>query len=215
MSPVAPDRVWYASYGSNLSRQRFLHYVRGGRPVDTARVYPGARDASLPAAERALTVPGGILFGLESRVWGGGMAFYDADAPGQTLMRAYLVTVQQLSDIVAQEMHREVGADLDLAAVLEHGRVVLGPGRYETLHLVGTHDGAPVVTFTSSDPGSIVPSPPRPAYLRMIARGLREAHLLDDDELVAYLLARPGVHGAWDETRLTALLAEPADVVPS
>jgi hypothetical protein len=111
-------------------------------------------------------------------------------------------------------MHREVGVDLDLSPVLEHTRDVVGLGRYETLHLVGEYDGAPVITFSAADPAEIPLNSPQPSYVRIMANGLREAHQLGDAELAAYLLACPGMRDAWDEARLAALLAEPVDVSP-
>ena len=27
------QRIWYVAYGSNLSRERFCYYLRGGRPM--------------------------------------------------------------------------------------------------------------------------------------------------------------------------------------
>lgn len=38
-------------------------------------------------------------------------------------------------------MRREPGTDLDLTQVLSERRHTYGPGRYETLHLVGELDG--------------------------------------------------------------------------
>jgi hypothetical protein len=207
---VVGVQVWYASYGSNLSRDRFLCYLQGGRPEGASRSYPGARDRSTPADDRALTLPGEMFFGWESPTWGGGIAFYDAAAAGTTLARAYLVTEQQFADVAAQEMHRTPGADLDLSHVLEHSRHELGPGRYEALHLVGELEGAPVLTFTTPDPTALQPNSPASAYLRMIVRGLREAHGLSDGELAAYLLGRPGLQADWDATRIGQLVSETA-----
>lgn len=205
---ATPELVWYASYGSNLSRGRFQHYLQGGRPRGASRTYRGARDDSLPVDDRGLTVPGGILFGMESSVWGGGMAFYDPHGAGRARMRAYLITVGQFSDVVAQEMRRETGADLDLSCVLAHGRDVIGLGRYETLRTVGEIDGSPVVTFTDPAPSAIDANSPAPAYVRMLAHGLRESHALTVTDVCAYLLACRGM-GAWDEARLAACIAEP------
>src|SRR5205823_6117258 len=50
--------VWYVSYGSNLSAERFHYYIRGGRPPGAARTYPGARDRALPRADEAVWLPG-------------------------------------------------------------------------------------------------------------------------------------------------------------
>ena len=89
-------QVWYACYGSNLRRDRFLCYVQGGRPEGARRSHPGARNRTAPADDRPMTLPGSIVFGWDSPTWGGGIAFYDAGAEGATLARAYLVTDQQL-----------------------------------------------------------------------------------------------------------------------
>jgi hypothetical protein len=203
-------QVWYASYGSNLARARFLCYLQGGRPPGASRTYPGARDRSEPADDRAVTLPGSVFFGWESPTWGGGIAFYDADEDGAALARAYLVTEQQFADVAAQEMHRPPGEDLDLTEVLEKSRHQLGPGRYEVLHLVGELDGHPVLTFTAPVPAVLQRKPPAAAYLRTMAEGLREAHGLDDDALSTYLLGRPGAQPGWDPERLAAVIAEPA-----
>ena len=40
------QHIWYVAYGSNLSRERFCHYLRGGRPDGVERDYPGCRDTS-------------------------------------------------------------------------------------------------------------------------------------------------------------------------
>lgn len=203
-------QVWYAAYGSNIARRRFLRYLHGGRPPGAARTHPGARDSAEPVDVRPLTLPGCIFFGWESSTWGGGVAFYDAAAEGVALARAYLVTEQQFADVAAQEMHREPGDDLDLTAVLSDSRHDLGPGRYESLHLVGALDGHPVLTFTTPDPTALQRNPPSAAYLATMAEGLREAHGLDDEELVAYLLSCPGAAPAWDEQRLAEQLKRPA-----
>jgi hypothetical protein len=203
---VVGVQVWYASYGSNLSRDRFLCYLQGGRPEGATRTYPGARDRTLPSDDRALTLSGEMFFGWESPTWGGGIAFYDADGPGETFARAYLVSEQQFADVAAQEMHGDPGDDLDLSHVLKHARHELGPGRYEALHLVGELDGQPVLTFTTPDPTALQRNSPAEAYIRMIVRGLRDVHGLSDADLASYLLARPGMQPGWDTERVDALL---------
>src|SRR3712207_9491342 len=64
-------------------------------------------------------------------IWGGGMAIYDADAPGEVAARAYLITAEQFVDILAQEMRLEPGLDVDLAPVRETGWHSFRPGRYQ------------------------------------------------------------------------------------
>lgn len=191
--------IWYVAYGSNLCPDRFRHYLGGGGPAGAQRHVPGARNPSDPSDERAVTIPGRMFFGWRSTTWGGGVAFLDADADDTAYGRAYLVTDEQFADIVAQEMHRDPGTDLDLAQVLENRRHCYGPGRYETVHLVGELEGDPMLTFTAEDPSDIPLNAPVPAYVETIARGLRITHGLSDDEAREHLRSRPGASSVWED----------------
>ena len=145
-------------------------------------------------------LPGGIYFALNSSQWTGGVALYDPDLPGTTAARAYLLTAGQFADVVAQEMRREPGTDLD---VLTSGTARLGPGPYETLLHVGEHDGHPVLTFTAPwSAGDVATTSPAAPYLAMLADGLHEAHSWPADRIVGYLAPRPGIAGAWTTDRL-------------
>lgn len=199
--------LWYAAYGSNMAGDRFHCYLAGGCPPGATRTYPGARDRTLAGESRPVRLDGSVYFAWESPTWGGGIAFYDPDAAGESIGVAYPLTLGQFSDVAAQEMHREPGADLDLADLWDHGSHLLGPGRYESLHVVGRIDDLPVVTFTASAP--LPHNPPVPAYLATMARGIAETHGWGRDEIVDYLLARPGIGSGWDVNRLRSLLAVP------
>lgn len=187
------DLVWYVSYGSNMLAERFQLYLAGGQLA--GHTYPGCRDPRRPRLDRPCELPGGIYFATRSLVWGGGRAFYDPSLPAMTAGRAYLITAAQFSDLLAQEMYREPGADLDLSPVLATGRVQLGPGRYETLLHVGDHDGHPMLTFTAPWTAAGVPHvPPAPAYLDTLAAGIRESHGWPDERIASYL---SGGAGSW------------------
>ncbi|WP_229068816.1 histone deacetylase [Actinoplanes sp. DH11] len=206
----ACELVWYAAYGSNLYAARLRYYLAGGRPPGARRVLPGCRDASEPLATAPVMLPGGIYFALESSQWAGGMAMYDPQLPGTVAARAYLMTAGQFADVVAQEMYREPGVDLDvLDDVVRHGRVQLGPGRYETLVCAGARDGHPIFTFTAPwSAAEVTPNAPAAAYLRMLVGGLHESHRWDREQIASYLHARPGVAGAWTMAELLALADE-------
>ncbi len=192
------DHVWYAAYGSNMHLDRLTCYLSGGRPPGGARTYPGCRNPARPERDLAVVLPGQLYFAFESLVWTGGMGFYDPSAPGETPARAYLVTAEQFSDIAAQEMHREPGADLDLTVVLATGREQLGPGRYETLVCAGQLDGYPVLTFTAPWRSTDAPlNAPSAAYLRNFASGLAQAHGWKLAQVADYLSSRPGAAGTW------------------
>lgn len=181
--------LWYAAYGSNLARDRFLAYLAGGRPAGASRTYPGARDPRPPTDDRPLQLSGRIFFAWQSPTWGGGIAFYDAEPEGTVYARAYRITQAQFSDLAAQEMRRDPGTDLDLSRVLAERRHSYGPGRYETLHLVGELDGRPVLTFTAPPDHVLPTNPPAPAYVATIVRGLVECHGLTEDQARAYVRA--------------------------
>lgn len=193
-----PDHgdVWYVSYGSNMSEVRLACYIEGGCPPGGVRVNPGARDSTPPRRSVPVDLPGAVYFAGDSSQWGGGVAFYDHEADGgPTAARAYLVTAAQFADIAAQEMHRipqegdpleeivlgGLGSDMD-------GRHHAGPGHYETLVEVGNLDGAPMLTFTAPHGIDHVDhTSPSPAYLAMLAEGLRESRGWSEQEVETYL----------------------------
>jgi hypothetical protein len=198
--------VWYAGYGSNIDEGRFTFYLTGGRPPGAVREAPGARDPAPPRDQRGVVLPGRMFFGWESPTWGGGISFLDAEADGSAFARAYLVTREQFADIAAQEMHRTPGDDLDLTRVLENQSHTFGPGRYETVHLVGELDHIPMLTFTSSAGAQVPPNAPSGAYLATVVRGLRATHALPNGEIADYLLGCDGME-TWAPDEVRRLVA--------
>ena len=201
------QQVWYVAYGSNLSLERFTAYLQGGRPEGGAREYPGCRDPQAPDRDVPLMIPGGLRFVGVSRVWGGGVAIYDASASGEVAARAYLITAEQFVDVVAQEMQLEPGVDINLAPVHATGWHSLGPGRYETLAHLGSHEDLPMLTFTSADVEDDRVNAPSEIYLRTIALGLHESHGWTSTAIGQYLAPFPGVAGAWSEESIERLAA--------
>lgn len=188
---MSASEVWYVSYGSNMSRARLGCYIRGGRPPGASVTYAGARDRTMPVEDAAVDLPGSLYFAGESTVWGGGTAFYDHDVPGPTPARAYRMTVEQFVDVAAQEMHRLPHPEDPLHDLLHgglpDGRHQAGPGVYETLIEVGWRDDLPMLTFTAPHGLDSVPhTRPEPAYLAMLAEGLRDAHGWDDLRIESY-----------------------------
>ncbi len=211
-----PQAVWYAAYGSNLSPERFASYLFGGTPPGGRRAHPGCRTppARMPAP-RPLSVPGAVHFAGVSRVWGGGMAFFDPDRDGTALLAAYPLDLAAFLDVAAQEMHLapEEAGDPDVVDPddLEPGRsLMLRQGRYGTVHVVGRIGGAPVLTLShgSFEPGPA--APPTDGYLGWIIRGLRTVHALEASRIADHLARAPGIGRSAGE--LAALVrATPAD----
>jgi hypothetical protein len=185
--------IWYVAYGSNLSRERFHHYLRGGRPHGSDRQYPGCRDTSDPLDSFGLLITGGVYFAGRSSAWRAGMAFYDPEAPGEVAVRSYLITAEQFVDVLAQETRRSPGMGLDLAPAFRGQRYSNGVGGYPILVRLGARRGVPLVTFTRDwrSPSTLV-APTRP-YLAAMATGLHEAHRWSWTQIDRYLSALPGV----------------------
>jgi hypothetical protein len=198
--------IWYAAYGSNLSRERFDVYVRGGTPKGGAHEYPGCRDSSAPTDDRPWECDFELRFGGTSQTWGGGVALIDpSQTDVRTKIRLYLVTLEQFADVVAQENWLKPGSvDLSHATYAPHH--VIGPDHtYRVVFSLGEFEGRPVLTVTQ-DP-SAPTNPPTMRYLRHIADGLRESHNCGDGEIADYLVSRPGVAGTYTRDVLASGLA--------
>lgn len=199
----AADLVWYVAYGSNLASERLRCYLAGGRPRGGLRTYLGARDPRDPQDTRAVELNGGIVFAGQSTAWTGGMAFYAPETVGRVAARAYLLTVEQANDLVAQEIRRPPGDDLRLVADRPNSSRPLGGRAYDTALRLRDIDGHPAVTITSMR--SQEPSSPAAAYLLWICRGLLEAFDWPPGRIAEYLGQFPGVRDAWTVEDLVAL----------
>ncbi len=192
--------VWYAAYGSNLLRARFLTYLRGGPVPGSGRQQHGARDASDPVDDRAYRLPRQLLFGRSSQGWGGGgVCFVEPerhDADG-TLGRAWLITAEQLADVWAQENGYTSGPAIDLDRLAADGTADFGrAGWYRRLELVDELDGHPVATFTDVDVPPL--NPAGVPYLRVMGLGLGETWQLSPEAAADYLAERRGNAGQVD-----------------
>jgi hypothetical protein len=196
------EPVWYVAYASNLSRERFLAYLRGGQPVGSRRHYSGGRDPSQPRGHQAIRLAGRLGFAGTSTVWGGGLAFLDPEGEGEVVARAYLVTFGQFSDVVAQEARRDPGRDLVRGV---DGRLGAMSRIYDTILELEPHEGVPVMTMTASGSSGEPPVAPSAPYLSTILAGLADGCGLDAAARVDYLLQARGVAPTWDRAALLAL----------
>ena len=222
----ASDLVWYAAYGSNLHLPRLTCYLAGGTPPGSLRTYLGARDSSPPRAVAPVWLPGQVRFAGDSPVWRGGVAVLHVDRAGsaatvsrsgatpgdragsaatvsrsgEVAAQAYLLTREQVCDVVAQETRREAGAVTALEAPLG------GTGWYDAL-VTDVLDGHPLVALATTDPPP--PNPPGAAYLTMLTHGLRTTRGWSAEQCADYLSAWPGAE-TWTHDAL-AVLARSAD----
>ncbi len=198
--------VWYASYGSNCSRARFLTYLTGGPIPGRDNVQVGARDDALPRADAPHEFDHQVRFVGRSYFWGGAPAFLEhrETEPG-ALGRRYLITWGQLDDVVAQESQRTRTA-LPLERLSDRTRLTVGEGRYDCLYGLAPIDGLPVVTFTSPDPPEARQgaAPSRP-YLSTIVNGLVDTNEWSIDQICARLRLVDGVAETWSEADIVSL----------
>jgi hypothetical protein len=207
----AAELVWYVSYGSNLSRTRFMAYLEGGRVAGNDVVYEGCTDTAPPVDDVALEVPHSLYFaGWSRRVWGGtAAAFITLETRASpALARAYLITRDQFVEVIRQENANLAGVDdfdakVEEARRLGHSRM-LATGPYCELIHCGERDGHPMLSFSASRDRTDF-APPSQAYLRVIGSGLRECHGLSGTEVVDYLRDRPGIQGKLSHGQLRGI----------
>jgi len=203
-----PKLVWYISYASNMSLERFLCYIRGGRAKGSIREHSGCSDQQLPRKIKPLLLSQSLYFADESQAWSGGIAFI-GHTPGkeQTLARAYLITKQQFEEVVAQESWRNESAPIDFAKLAEHGQLVVGDGlgKYDKVIYCGEMDGYPAASFTGPLEHDIYTKPVA-AYLAMVGAGLRETHRLSNRQAATYLSTKPGITAHYGLDELSAII---------
>jgi len=205
-----PARVWYASYGSNMDRNRFLTYVTGGTPKGSANAHSGCRDKARPEGDIPIRYRGRMHFAYQSRRWeSGGVAFMDNDGVSHALGRAYNVSMGQFDDIVAQENGAQTltGAKKTPAEeAIVNGKAEASHGIYGTMVHIGDYDGAPVFTFTSDftaqesleekhakKPDNFSTNKPSDNYIRMVGNGLHETFGMTAHQQADYLRGCPGM----------------------
>lgn len=200
--------VWYASYGSNLNKERFLCYICGGKPSGSRDVEIGCRDQRLPKQDQPILLPYPLYFAEDSKRWGGAPAFlgHQKVEENLTLGRIYRITKEQFLDVVKQENGGQVW-QLDLEMVKRNGAQTFLNSWYGHIVYVGEQDGLPIYTFTAPWSGEDAHfTSPSKAYLTTIIKGINECYELQDHELVQYFQGKPGVKGNWTDAELTALI---------
>eukprot|EP00899_Mesostigma_viride_P002664 jgi/Mesvir1/12399/Mv00570-RA.1 len=98
--------VWYAAYGSNMWRDRFLCYLQGGQVAGMTHANRGSQDPSPPIAVARAWVKHLLFFGRWSRAWGeGGVCFLDLEhrEEARTCVVLYKITLRQFNALLHQE----------------------------------------------------------------------------------------------------------------
>ncbi|MCK5560387.1 MAG: hypothetical protein KAJ51_07320, partial [Thermoplasmata archaeon] len=123
--------VWYACYGSNLFKKRFLLYIEGGRADIVPKTYIGCTDKTPPHQDKSYIIHYELYFAKSSEIWEGkGVAFIKSqvDSTIKTLARLYLITKQQFGEVFLQENDldpRSNSIELDLSQIKAEGELKL------------------------------------------------------------------------------------------
>jgi len=147
--------VWYACYGSNILRERFMLYIQGGFCRFNNGHYSPCNDKSAPLEDKPINIPYKLYFGNSSGSWGGGgVAFLEPERNDNTntLGRMYLITEEQFNDINEQE------------SLIWYNLIIN----------LGTLNGVPIKTFTHSK--MFTRNLPVQKYLKVIEDGISETY---------------------------------------
>lgn len=176
--PQIPEYVWYAAYGSNLFKSRFLCYIKGAAPTENHAPHPGCRDDSDPTDDMIVTCGYPVVYAGSTSSWGeGGVAFLEiAGSHPQTPLRLWRVTREQFEDICAMENGLQPGEiQLDWLTLQKQGTMfVADRGWYRQAVYLGDVQGIPVVTFTWAE-SRVDLNPPSKSYAQVIANGFAES----------------------------------------
>lgn len=201
--------IWYASYGSNLFRKRFLCYIHGGTVEEGQDPYPGCTDKTLPVQEALIALNFELYFAETSKRWqGGGVGFIKTlrNDNVSTYGYMYLITKSQFEEVVMQEVKGDSPVPIDFDAAIKNGNYNFQGGWYGNLIWVGEKSGFPIFTFTNALPTQPF-NKPSENYLRMICQGLIETHQLSQGQIVDYLIEKGGISGNYNKTELLKLTA--------
>ncbi|WP_223590644.1 hypothetical protein [Neobacillus bataviensis] len=203
-----PQYVWYASYGSNINAERFLCYIKGGRPVGSAKVEIGCKDPSLPIDETTFTINLPLYFAKEAGKWESqGVAFLglNQNTEYKTLSKKYLITTDQFLDVVKQE-NNGVEFNLDLNEVKTAGsKIFRRQSWYGNVMYLGEDNGYPIFTFTAPwDIKDVEWKKPSRPYLLTIVNGLKKD--FSEEEIYNYFKNKPGIKENYADEELAAII---------
>jgi hypothetical protein len=190
------DYVWYASYGSNISTERFMCYIQGGKPEGATRTYKGCTDKTSPIDQKPIKIPHELYFAKQAEVWnGGGVCFINPakNEEVETLGNMYLISRQQFMEVVQQENATDESIIIDFEKVQKEKSLVIRNGWYGNLLFLGMENKSSIFTFTNEYYLSNEINSPNQHYLKTIIKGLVETYQLNPSELKAYFYSKKGI----------------------
>ena len=200
--------VWYASYGSNINVDRFLCYIKGGKPVGSTVVETGCKDSSLPIDESTFTINHPLYFAKEAARWGyQGVAFIGLKEKRDcvTYSKKYLITVEQFLDVVKQE-NNGIDFDIHLNEIKKKGSFLFrSHSWYGNILYLGENKGYPIFTFTAPwDINEVEWNKPSHSYVTTIINGLKSDY--SNEEIYKYFKNTPGIKDKYSDDELARII---------
>ncbi|KDP31342.1 hypothetical protein JCGZ_11718 [Jatropha curcas] len=205
-SELSKTDIWYATFGSNMWKPRFLCYIQGGQVDGMRKPCSGSMDRNPPKAVLWKSFPHRLFFGRESTLtWGpGGAAFLhpESSVGEKTYLCLYRITLEQFNDVLLQENgYQEMSSpvfDLDaLQAITNQGSIsleVFKTGWYHNVVYLGKEQDIPILTMTCPlsaierfKSGEVPLRAPCKEYANTLIKGLVEGGRLTEEEAIAYI----------------------------
>lgn len=204
------DLIWYASYGSNLLRERFLCYIQGGTPEGRTNTYPGCSDSTLPRDDKTIAIQSKIYFAKQSKGWnGGGVGFIEnkIDSNTSTLGRMYLITKEQFIEVFKQEIQSTEDIKINFAACIDSKSLIFKKSSwYGNLIHLGEENDFPIFTFTSVKDFKDEINKPNEEYLKTIIKGIKETYNYSNEKIFEYLSPLDGIKKLYSYERLKEII---------
>lgn len=188
--------IWYASYGSNLSLERFMTYINGGKPKNSSKIEKGCKDKTPPAESRPHKIKHALYFARISKKWNNGgscILSVKYDENKTTLGRKFLITEDQFLDIVSQNNGVEQ-TSINFDEVIKLGSKSINDSLSGNILHLGNEDGFPIFTFTSHFDETEFRRPDI-LYLATIGAGIKETFGYTTKQVADYFIELDGVKG--------------------
>ncbi|MCM8772324.1 MAG: gamma-glutamylcyclotransferase [Candidatus Omnitrophica bacterium] len=156
----------YAAYGSNLLKERFIVYIKGGYFEN--RHYEGSSDKSDPEDLGWIYVPHRLYFAKKSPTWDNkGVAFLSCKKEENPEYHA-IVRLWKISEKQFEDLHKQEGLKW-----------------YHKIMLLGEKNGLLIKTFTGCWENE--KQEPSEKYLNIIKKGLKETTDWNEQKIEEYI----------------------------
>lgn len=199
--------IWYATYGSNMSKDRFRCYIQGGQTEGMKKPCAGSANKNPPKEILWMTFPHRLFFAHDvTLTWGpGGVAFLNPESNIQekAYLCLYKITLEQFNDVYLQENVTDVDTSSPLfdstslqsiESIKQISKAAVKRGWYHNVAYLGKEKDLPILTMTCSlsdvdkfKSGEVPSCAPSKDYADTLVRGLVQGRQLSEEDAVAYI----------------------------